>query len=214
MPISENEARLLGQALYDDVLNAQFGLRGKKETQIALISAMANAGIITIGNDPNHALATKLGMDPNRFENLLYSAFLADPDINSLTITHEELKQWNRTTERDAKNEEIRFEVPSLVAKAKLNEFFTEHGIQPEMGRNTRILIIRADVLAAVVGENAEIPQALIQELSETHANILAEMNQSPTTREKILVGLRSGLAFVISTVVAEYIRAALPGIN
>jgi len=53
------------------------------------------------------------------------------------------------------------------------------------MGRNSRILIIRADVLAAVVGENVEIPQALIRELNKTHASILAEMNQSPTTREK-----------------------------
>jgi hypothetical protein len=146
MPIFEKEAKLLGQAVYDDVLNAQFGLRGKMETQIALISAMANAGIITIGNDLNHALATKRGMDPNRFENLLYSAFLADPDINRLTITHEELKQWDKTTERDAKNEEIQFQVLSLFARAKLYEFFTEHGIQPEMGRNSRILIIRANV--------------------------------------------------------------------
>jgi hypothetical protein len=36
-----------------------------------------------------------------------------------------------------------------------------------------------------VVGENVEILQALIHELREAHANILVEMNQSPTTREK-----------------------------
>jgi len=213
MNITDEQACIIGKAIFSSSLDQSFAISGKKEFQINLLAAIIQAGLLDLHTNISTEIALQLGMDPRQLERLVYATYLNNPAFqsNGLTITEEEIVKWNVTTQKDAKNEEIRFEVPSQIARVKLEQYFIQKGIQPESGRSNYIILVRIDRIAAVLKSDIGIYDDALKEISKNYeADITESLLNAATPKEKLLVALKSGSAFVIQTVVGALISKAI----
>lgn len=198
----------LTEALEKNVFNASFGIRGKKQTQIALIHTLTETGVLDFSKPVEPDLALRLGMDPTAFSRLVYDAFLnlADRDPDALSVSYEELREWNATTDRDVKRGELRFEVPTHIARARLQSYLSSKGIQPEDGRNRLILKVQIERLLSRLPDSDQWLDEAITLLDADAPDEAREVEAEPTTREKLLRILMGSSEFIVKTAVAAAI--------
>jgi len=187
MKISRQQAEIIGQVIFNTILNQSFAVSSKKEYQINLLRAMVKANVFDLNNGVSTEVALQLGMDPRHLERLLYATYLGNLDLqdNGLAISREQLQSWNATTTQDVNNQEIRFEVPSQIARVKLEQYFKNLGIQAENGRNNYILMIRVERLVSVLHEESEISNQTMNLIREQYESVANLITAAPTAKEK-----------------------------
>jgi hypothetical protein len=209
LDIDDQQAKEIGYEVFSKVLNHDFSVSGKKEFQIGLLKAMVKAGLLDLTESIPTEVSLRLGMDPKQLERLAYTTYLNSPELQNegLLLNAENLTEWNATTKTDVKNEEIRFEVPSQVARVKLEQYFKEKGINVEKGRSNYILFIKIERVASACNNIEMLSDDTMVKLRKDYSSIAESLEQASTSKEKIITALKSGSSFVIHTVFAALIE-------
>jgi hypothetical protein len=209
---NHEQLRALAESLEKNVFNTSFGIRGKKETQIALIHALRDADVIDFEKPIDPDVALMLGIDPASFSRLVYDAFLnlKDRDPQSLSVSKRELTEWNATTGTDVRRDELRFEVPTHIARARLQSYLSTKGIQPEDGRNRLILKVPIERFLNRLPETAEWLEEALELLRTSKPAVAAEIENTPEIKQKLKKILHGSTEFVIKTAVAAAIERGI----